>query len=56
MNMSKSTYYFEINRKDVVLEKNKNLARIIEEIFVENKKRYGVRRVYIFLAFSLMII
>ena len=46
MNMSKSTYYFEISREDAILEKNKSLARIIEEIFVENKKRYGVRRVY----------
>ena len=46
MNMSKSTYYFEINREDAILEKNKSLARIIEEIFVENKKRYGVRRVF----------
>ena len=46
MNMSKSTYYFEISREDAILEKNKSLAGIIEEIFVENKKRYGVRRVY----------
>jgi len=46
MPMSKSTYYFEISKDDVVAERNKDLMREISEIFVDNKRRYGVRRVY----------
>ena len=44
--MSKSTYYFEISKKDVIAEKNVAMAQEILEIFTENKERYGVRRVY----------
>jgi transposase InsO family protein len=44
--MSKSTYYFEISKKDVIAEKNVAMAQEILKIFTENKERYGVRRVY----------
>ncbi|MCQ2082830.1 MAG: IS3 family transposase [Lachnospiraceae bacterium] len=46
VNMAKSTFYFEISKKDVVAEKNQVLTQEIQEIFTENKCRYGVRRVY----------
>ena len=44
--MSRSTYYFEIGKKDVVAERNKEIMHEINEIFTSNKCRYGVRRVY----------
>ena len=44
--MAKSTYYFEINKVDVVKVKNKELMAEIQEIFDCNKGRYGVRRVH----------
>ena len=44
--MAKSTYYFELNRKDVVSERNQELLEEIKSIFEENKYRYGVRRVH----------
>jgi transposase InsO family protein len=44
--MTKSTYYFEINKVDVVKVKNKELMAEIQEIFDCNKGRYGVRRVH----------
>lgn len=46
MNMAKSTYYFEINKTDLVAIRNEKLLGIIKEIFGENKGRYGVRRVH----------
>ena len=46
MPMAKSTYYFEINKRDVVAERNQELLEEIKSIFEENKRRYGVRRVY----------
>ena len=46
MRMAKSTYYFEISKKDVVAERNTDLLAEIEIIFKDNKRRYGVRRVY----------
>ena len=46
MNMAKSTYYFEINKTDLVAIRNEELLIIIKEIFLVNKGRYGVRRVY----------
>lgn len=46
MNMPKSTYYFELNKKDVITEKNIDLTQEIIKIFDENKRRYGVRRIY----------
>lgn len=44
--MAKSTYYFEINKTDLVAIRNEELLIIIKEIFLVNKGRYGVRRVY----------
>ena len=44
--MSKSTYYYELNKVDVVEERNADLLDKIEEIFDKNKGRYGVRRVH----------
>ena len=44
--MAKSTYYFEINKIDAITERNKELSITIKEIFLQNKGRYGVRRVY----------
>ncbi len=46
MEMARSTYYFEINKTDVISEKNQELTSEIKKIFDENKGRYGVRRVY----------
>ena len=46
MEIAKSTYYFEIKKIDVVAEKNLEITSEITDIFVENKGRYGVRRVY----------
>ena len=46
MPMAKSAYYFELNRKDVVTERNQELLEEIKSIFEENKRRYGVRRVH----------
>ena len=44
--MAKSTYYFEINKVDVVKSRNERLMMDIQEIFDRNKGRYGVRRIY----------
>ena len=44
--MAKSTYYFEINKVDVVEVRNIELMDEIREIFEKNKGRYGVRRIY----------
>ena len=44
--MAKSTYYFELNKVDVVKVRNKELMAEIQEIFNCNKQRYGVRRVH----------
>ena len=46
MRMAKSTYYFEINKIDVVKVRNIELMSEIQEIFACNKGRYGVRRVH----------
>ena len=46
MHMAKSTYYFEISKKDVVAEHNQKLLEEIKSIFDLHKRRYGVRRVY----------
>lgn len=46
MEMAKSTYYYEISKTDVVSEKNAELLAEIKEIFEQNKRRYGVRRVH----------
>ena len=44
--MAKSTYYFEISKDDAVALKNEELLKAIKNIFEENKRRYGVRRIY----------
>jgi Transposase and inactivated derivatives len=44
--LSKSTYYFEINKKDAVAQRNADLLKEIKSIFEQNKGRYGVRRVH----------
>lgn len=46
MPMSRSTYYFEISKRDVIAERNSSIMQDINEIFTSNKSRYGVRRVY----------
>ncbi|WP_326831224.1 IS3 family transposase [Anaerococcus porci] len=46
IDLPKSTYYFEINKVDVVKIRNKNIENKISEIFNNHKGRYGVRRVY----------
>ena len=46
MKMAKSTYYFEINKVDVVKSRNERLMSEIQEIFDYNRGRYGVRRVH----------
>ncbi len=46
MCIAKSTYYYEINKIDLVAERNKDLAAEIISIFERNNGRYGVRRVY----------
>ena len=46
MKMAKSTYYFEISKSNIVFEKNKDLLAVIQQIFTQNKGRYGVRRVH----------
>jgi transposase InsO family protein len=46
MHMAKSTYYFEIGKIDVVAERNQEILKEIKTIFESNKRRYGVRRVY----------
>ena len=42
--LSRSTYYFEINKPDLDI-KNQEIINIIQSIFKENKQRYGVRRI-----------
>lgn len=42
--LSRSTYYFEINKPDLDI-KNQEIIDIIQSIFKENKSRYGVRRI-----------
>ena len=44
--MAKSTYYFEINKVDVVMIRNTELMVAIQEIYNYNKGRYGVRRIH----------
>ena len=44
--MARSTYYFEISKTDAVALRNTDLKKEIEKIFIENKRRYGVRRVH----------
>ena len=46
MGISRSTYYYEINKTDAVAERNEDILDEIKYIFTKNKGRYGVRRVY----------
>ena len=43
--LPKSTYYFEINKKDIDAIKNNKICDLIKNIFFENKERYGFRRI-----------
>ena len=44
--MARSTYYYELNKVDVIAIRNKPILKEIKTIFAENKGIYGVRRVY----------
>ena len=44
--MSKSTYYFELTKVDLVDKRNIELKDEIQKNFKEHKGWYGVRRVY----------
>ena len=44
--MARSTYYFEMNKTDVIAKRNEELSATIKEVFENHKGRYGVRRVY----------
>ena len=46
MPLSKSTYYYEISKEDIVAERNKEILDEIKSIFESNRRRYGVRRVH----------
>ena len=46
MHMARSTYYFELSRNDAVAERNQEILEEIKSVFVENKRRYGVRRIH----------
>ena len=46
MGVARSTYYFELTKKDIVAERNKALMDEIMDIFDHHKGRYGVRRVH----------
>ena len=46
MDLSKSTYYFEIGKVNAVEERNKTLMDEIKEIYEHHKGRYGVRRIH----------
>ena len=46
MGLSRSTYYFELSKKDAVSERNATISKEIQSIFEHNKRRYGVRRVH----------
>lgn len=46
MKLSKSTYYYELTKKDAIKERNKHLLVEIKKIFKEHRNKYGVRRVY----------
>ena len=46
LNMSKSTYYYELSKVDAVDLRNEELTEEIKRIFNHHKGRYGVRRVH----------
>ena len=46
MCLSRSTYYYEVSKEDIVAKRSEAVAYVIREIFEHNKGRYGVRRVH----------
>lgn len=44
--MARSTYYFEINKPDLVAKRNAALSERIRAIFEDHHGTYGVRRIY----------
>ena len=46
MELARSTYYYELSKRDIVAERNKVLMDEITDIFDCHKGRYGVRRVH----------
>lgn len=44
--MAKSTFYYECGKIDKVSKRNEELTELIQQIFEQNKHRYGVRRVH----------
>jgi putative transposase len=46
MGMARSTYYFEINKPDLVAKRNAALSERIRAIFEDHHGTYGVRRIY----------
>ena len=46
MEMSRSTYYYEISKVDAVEVRNQEIMDEIKEIFEHHKHRYGVRRIH----------
>ena len=46
MGLPRSTYYYELSRKDKVQERNEDLSSKISAIYENNKGKYGVRRIY----------
>ena len=46
MGLSRSTYYFELSKKDAVMKRNSDLMEEIKDIFDHHKGRYGVRRIH----------
>lgn len=46
MKLSRSTYYYQVKRLTQV-DKNKELKEAIQNIYSENKGRYGYRRIHL---------
>ena len=46
MELARSTYYYELSKRDIVAQRNKALMDEIMDIFDQHKGRYGVRRVH----------
>ena len=42
--LPRATYYFELNKSDKDI-KNKEIMELIQDIFYENKQRYGFKRI-----------
>lgn len=42
--LPRATYYFELNKPDKDI-KNKEIIELIQNIFYENKQRYGFKRI-----------